>query len=204
MSTDDALEHQLQDLHVRLLDGDPTASARLATLAHPALLAKLRGKMAILRDSSEAESVVGLSLAQYLTAPHRYDPARGPLLDFLLMDASGDLGTAYRLEQKLRKRLIYPEDDVVFERLAQNYEAESAVNEDPDPVLVNVVQSLNDQEREFAKLWEQDVRETSPFANVLGISHLPIEEQRYAVKIFKDALKKKMRRRYVALSGGRQ
>lgn len=197
--TDAELESQLQALHGRLLSGDRIASAELAELALPMLKRRLGRAIGSLRDGDEGRSIINASLAEYLTDPYRYDPSKGGLLQFLLMDGYGDIKTAHIKERKENARLFFPgDDDVVFRDSSQKYELELHEDSLANEELQVVIDELDPQERDFIKLWKQDVRATAPFAEVLGISHLPVDMQRKTVRNFKDALKKKIRRRYAA------
>lgn len=54
--------------------------------------------------------------------------------------------------------------------------------------------SFSTEERAVIELMGEGVRESAAYADVLGISHLPLEEQRAAVKREKDRLSRRLER----------
>src|SRR4051794_24487513 len=89
------LQDELLRLHAALCDGDPAAPPRLAVAVLDTLVRRVRGQIrrAYSRDrvgDDQIESACGLTIATYLKAPQRYDPARGSLLGWLSMDVVRD------------------------------------------------------------------------------------------------------------------
>lgn len=192
-------QEQLLALHRALLAGDVTASARLAELLLPALSRRFAGRREL--DRADVESIVGLSIATYLRDPGRYEPARGtPLLAYLYQDALGDI------RNEAAKRGRRPEDateDGVLELVPArgNPTPEDDVVDRLDPLdlprsLVDAalaqIDLLSDEDREFLRLRAEGVRSTHAYAAVLGIAHLPPDQQRREVKRAKDRLDKRL------------
>lgn len=191
-------QEQLLALHRALLDGDVTASSRLAELLLPALLRRFVGRRDV--DRTEVESTVGLSIARYLRDPGRYDPARAPLLAYLYQDALGDI------RNEVAKRVRRPEDATEDGVLALvpargNPTPEDDVVDRLDPLdlprsLVDAamaqIEVLGEEDREFLRLRAEGVRSSHAYAAVLGIAHLPLDQQRREVKRAKDRLDKRL------------
>lgn len=191
-------QEQLLALHHALLAGDVTAPARLAELLLPALVRRLAGRREV--DRAEIESIVGTSIATYLRHPDRYDATRAPLLAYLYQDALGDIRNegakpARRpedaaedgvLEHVPARGNLTPEDDVV-DRLDPLDLPRSLV----DAALAQI-ELLGDEDREFLRLRGDGVRSTHAYAAVLGIAHLPPDQQKREVKRAKDRLDKRL------------
>jgi RNA polymerase sigma-70 factor, ECF subfamily len=136
----------------------------------------------------------------YCAQPHRFNVERGvPLHLFLLMASRYDMLNLLRGEARRK----------AHEEEAGHLYAISAV--ELDPVVGNLLQKeeneqrhqLEDEmmsllqdprDRQILALRLKGERRTEAFAEILGISHLPIEAQRREVKRTKDRIDKILRR----------
>lgn len=193
-------------LHARLLARDPVAWSELADLHLSGLAAFLR-RVFSPDDPALAEDVATDLLVDLMRHPERYDPTRMSLRGYLRMAARRDFFNRIKSEQRHRQRLVpFPDEDtpgVEDSRRPRNLFLESA--EDPADVVEQQVSTdaeleaiLDDaftpQEREILDLMLDDVRSTRVYAERLGITHLPPDQQRREVKRVKDRLGKRLRR----------
>lgn len=193
-----ALSIELRRLHERLVEGDRTASAQLASLLLDAMRPRLRHVPYNASDWDLVDSQIGLCIARYLADPSHYDPAKGSLLQYLLWRAGMGAKT------DLKKRTKHASLDLVALGMdAKNYTAEDHLIDRLDRegdirTLEEFQKGLGAQDRAFLNLWGQGVRETAGYAEVLGIVHLPVEQQRAHVKRTRERLRLAIRRFFVA------
>lgn len=192
------------DLHNRLLNGDETASADLFDRYMGLLVGALRKSHPRIADHNEALllDAVTDALFEYINRPEIYKPDRKSLRNFLYMAAQGDLLNAWRREKVAA--LVETSLDQPVE-LGQEI-GNSVVEKAPGmpPVLARIAAAELWQhvqeivpEAEFQQvltLMIDGVRETSAYAEVLGITDLPEAAQRKQVKQVKDRLKKRLQR----------
>lgn len=195
---------ELLRLHRALLDGDTIAPLLLAEKLLPLLRARLARFSAKLTDPQIVESAIGHSVATYLGEPEAYDPTGRSLVNYLAMDVEGDV----KNELGKRQREI-ASDEVVEDRLVEvglrsrnsPVEEEALDALDPFDVPTAAVKAarrglaqLSAHDRELAQLVADDVRSYAVWAEVLGITHLPLDDQVREVKRQKDRIKKKLER----------
>lgn len=200
MSDPDPDPGDLQLLHEALLAGaDPTAPARMAELLMPALHRRFSGRE--LPDPHAVTSLVGLSIARYLAKPARWRPERGPLLAFLWQDVAGDIKNERDSRARLRQHELPDSAAVELFATDQNLSVEEEVLDDMDPFdmaqalagrALDAISGFSQQDRELVELLGAGVRSTSPYAEVLGITHLPEPHQAKEVKRHKDRLNKRL------------
>jgi RNA polymerase sigma-70 factor (ECF subfamily) len=192
------------ELHNRLLAGDETASADLFDRYVSQLTGALsRGHSQIAEhDETLILDAVTDALFDYISRPQIYKPNLKSLKNFLYMAARGDLLNKWRkvkdsahLETSLDERVELGQEfgNRVVEEMsgAQRVFAKIATEE-----LWQQVRAIV-PEKEFLQvvaLMIEGVRETSAYAEYLGISDLPKAEQRKQVKRVKDRLKKRLQR----------
>jgi hypothetical protein len=196
----DRYQEELLCLHTALCsDDDPTAPARLASLLLPALRRRF-GNKPDGGDPHLLDSLIDESVARYLQEPGRYDPTKGPLLAYLYQDVEGDRKNA--LAGLARRRLREsPAIEVELSSAGGNLSVEQEVLDGVDPFDVSLaaldaaraeLASFSELDRRLLDLLGQGVRETAPYAEVLGIGHLPVALQRRAAKRHKDRLKARL------------
>lgn len=192
MTQADPAQDELIALHDALLDGHPTVSARLAELLLPALRRRFRGRREI--GHAEIESQIGLSIAVYLAEPQRYDPERGPLLAFLYRDVDGDIRNEAAKRTRRRESLAAGETIELLSAAGNFLVEDEVVQRSELADALALVTRLGAEEKELLRLRVDGVRSTHAYAEVLGIAHLPVEQQRLEVKRAKDRLDKKLER----------
>jgi RNA polymerase sigma-70 factor, ECF subfamily len=190
---------QLLEIHRRLCDGDRTASEELAELILDALMQGISRQFPRLDEDMRYEAVTK-ALLDYCAQPHRFAVERGvPLHHFLLMASRYDMLNLLRGEARRKAReeeaghlhaTIAVELDPVVGNLLQKEE-----NEQRHQLEEEMMSLLQDpKDRQILALCLQGERRTEAFAEILGISHLPIEAQRRGVKRAKDRIDKILRR----------
>jgi hypothetical protein len=196
--TGEPTQEELLVLHRALLAGDdPTTPARLAELLLPPLRQRFRGTWT--PDPQSVDSMIGLGIARYLSRPQAYDPERGPLLAYLWRDIDGDLRNERSRPWHRRER---PAGEFIEVREPQrNLDVEGEVLDmidpfDVPPALVEAARQemsrFEGTDRQLIDLLTAGVRDTAPYAAVLGLSHLPVEQQRREVKRHKDRLRARL------------
>jgi RNA polymerase sigma-70 factor, ECF subfamily len=198
---DDHVDDELLALHRRLLEGDPTVSSELARKLLPRVEKRLVGSFVKSGgDLAEVASQVGLAIAQYLSEPERFDPSRAGLVVYLAMVARSDLLNELEARRRERER---EHRAVELTLSARNSVVEEEVLDAVDPVGVSPekmvaalqeLKALDEIDRKMVEMLVDGVRSTSAYAAVLGISHLPPDLQRKAVKRHKDRLQKRLER----------
>jgi hypothetical protein len=199
----DPSEAELGWLHERLLGGDPVAPAELAGRLVPLLRARLAGWAATVDDPHLVPSSIGLVIARYLTDPERFDPERGGLAGYLAMEVRGDVLNALDSRRRRRRHESPVADPVELEPHGRDSTVEEEALDAIDPIGVppaavqaarQALGELDPVDRWMLEMMVEGVRPTSAYAAVLGISHLPVDMQRKAVKQHKDRLQKRLER----------
>jgi RNA polymerase sigma-70 factor (ECF subfamily) len=195
---------QLLMLHRRLLAGDRLASEGVASLLLPSLVQAVSQQFPQ-TDEQLIWTGVSDAVLDYCARPQQFDESRGVPLDrFLQKAAWRNVANILRGEKRRKAR---------EEKAGQEY-VESAV--ELDPVVGNFLQQeehvrrqqqqaelmntlRNPKDRRILELRLQGERRTEAFAEVLEITHLPLDTQRREVKRAKDRVDKILRRH----TGGR-
>jgi DNA-directed RNA polymerase specialized sigma24 family protein len=183
-------------LHIRLLNKtDNRVTAELSEVFLPLLISDLRRKFPNLRDPHLVQTVATDTLITYFEHPERFDPAKSPLIGYLYMDAYGNLRNIL-MQQQIFVELHphVPEHEVIAAIAGDDPEQE--LIEKSSPLVQRTIEHLTDsRDRELVLMMMDGVRETSAYAEVLGIQDRPIGDQVRAVKQHKDRLKKALRRK---------
>ena len=192
------------EIHARLCEGDPVASADLAeAFLEPLATWLLRTNRSV--DSHICEQAAEDAILTLIKSPHTYRPDRGSLDAYLRMSAKGDLRNLMERERRHSSRRV--EIGAVEHLPSVRNERQTST----DPALVYERQedsaapwvrrlvaqmeaSLTEQEKGVLHLMHEGERRTSVFAQVLGIEQLSEMEQRQAVKRVKDRLKRRFER----------
>ncbi|HEX9990568.1 MAG TPA: hypothetical protein VGE45_19085 [Chloroflexia bacterium] len=194
-----AVDRKASDLalHSRLLTGDPVAAAECVERWLPQLERQLwsRSQDIAAQDSHLITTAAIDALLDYTAHPHKYDPTRSDIMTYLFMLARGDLLNAWsritrvqgRSESLQTVELSLPGRNNLEEVVTTNIDAAAAwervMEELPAPL-----------DRKLLALIIQGVRDTDSYAQVLGIEHLPDQEQRAIVKRHKDRINKRLQR----------
>jgi DNA-directed RNA polymerase specialized sigma24 family protein len=191
---------QLLAFHRRLCDGDRTASDELAELLLDPLAERISRQFPRADEHLHYQAVAD-ALLDYCARPQQFDEGRGvPLASFLLMTCRRNMLNLLRGETRRRThegqaaQMSAPsivELDPVAGNLLQ--QEENAQRHQQEEDLMNLLQDPKDQQILALRL--EGERRTAAFAAILGVSHLPIEAQRRAVKRAKDRIDKILRRK---------
>lgn len=189
-------------LHQLLLEGDPTATAQIAETFMPWMIAQLGHRYPNLSDPHLIATAAADALINYFGRPDQYDPARGSLAFYLRMSANGDLLNLLkqnRIEmssQRLGKIVELDDPNAEHEvEIQAEFDLEAWVFNQQSPVWEWLPRLLPDPiDQEILSLMLAGVRETEPYAEVLGLADRPRDEQAATVKRTKDRLKKKLQR----------
>ena len=186
---------ELADLFRRVCAGDRPAIADFISAALDPLAADLR------RRHPEADEHARLTAAEdavlaLVRNPSIYDPARGTLIAFLRLSAEGDLRNARNREARYH-RGRESGDSVELAPDRRNTPAEDLADDLPsfdDPDLAAEIAAFSPVERAVFELMLAGERATAAYAPVLGVGHLPADEQAREVKRAKDRLLKRLQR----------
>jgi hypothetical protein len=191
------------DLHRRLLADDPTAPADLAATCLEPLVRWLEKHNRRIDPHLCAQAADEAILA-LIHRPASYRPDRLGLEAYLRMAAQRDLQNLLRSERKHHDRRVpwetvevaavagkylgRQDDPTLPLRIAEEHQAARAA------VPPSVRGTLSEPEARVLTLMEQKERRTAVYAEVLGLTDLPAEQQAREVKRVKDRLKKRLQR----------
>ncbi len=208
-----------RDLRERLLNRDPVATAVLFERFAEPVARSVARRVARSYAPDLAHDMAIDAIIKLGEHPERYDPERGSLHSFLVMDAAGDARNAAKREDR-RQRRQTPIEDV--ELLATQRNMRSAGPEEllfgdaeaslpagisrPDAMSIIHQAFPDERDRKALQLMGAGERRTELFARVFGIEHLGVEEQRREVKRQKDRImvkRKRLLERHARQSGAR-
>lgn len=189
----------LLTLHQQILDGEPTAPAKLVeATAGPitGMVIKIVGLTVL--DLDDAKDAATDALIAYLQNPSAYvSQGEASLFTYLLRIAQRRAIDCIR--RKKRHKEIFPvsveevelesiesEDD--FEKTEAALDATTIINRFGTTIVKNAV------EEELLRLHLASEKSTDRYAEVLGINNRPIEEQRALVKRHRDRLERRLMR----------
>lgn len=199
-------------LYLRLLAREPDAPGDLAEAFLTPLLESLHRTFPddALSDPTLVDNCVIDTLLNFPKRPEKMDPSRGTLWTYLYLDAKRDVLNAQDSHNRRRALENSISADVEQDAQRRNEEQEgrafaASVGENAPPYLpegislalvrAEVAAILADPtDRAIVTLLMDGVRETAPYADTLGIAHLPPQEQRRRVKQAKDRWKKRLSR----------
>jgi DNA-directed RNA polymerase specialized sigma24 family protein len=182
-------------LYQHLCAGDRLAqSAFIAAILDP-LASHLRLWR---RDADEHTCLTAAedAVLSLIRTPAIYDPAKRGLIGFLCMAAEGDLLNALKKEKKHCTNREN-RDCVELPATGGNSVAEELADDLPsfdDPDIAAEIASFTATEREVLRLMRDGEKRTSAFAAVLGIEHLPVEDQAREAKRAKGRIIKRLQR----------
>jgi RNA polymerase sigma-70 factor (ECF subfamily) len=195
----DPPETILESLHRRLLMGDRLASPEL--VGH--ILACLQQEMERLFPQFDPHLVsdgVIDAVLDYCARPTQFDASRGVPLDrFLSRAARGNVRNLMRSERRRKNREKKVgekkcEIDVALDPAVGNIQQEEL--KELEGKRAEMLSALKDErDRQMLTLRLEGVRETPPYAQILGITHLPLEEQREQVNRHKERITRFLRRK---------
>jgi RNA polymerase sigma-70 factor (ECF subfamily) len=190
------------EFHRRMLNGDVTAPAEIADAFLPPLVTYMKTRYSWVDDPHLPQAAAVDAVLSYLQRPQQYNPEKRSLASYLRMSANGDLKN--ELTSRTRERQTQGGGRVVeLDAPGAEYRVEDntglSVEEQVEilvsPVWPRVNELVTDPvDRQIVRLMMENVRETTAFAQVLGITHLSNDEQAQEVKRHKDRLKKHLQR----------
>lgn len=192
-----------EEVHQRLLRGDPTAPSEAILAYLEPIGRRLKGRYPGVRDETLIQDAVTDALVQYVQFPQRFNPTRSSLLSYLTMAARGDLLNALARERRRAAREV-PLETVAEAALARNrlQEGEDSSELTASRLMQVIRENVSDPvDRELVDMMLSGERSTTPYAKALGISDRSEAEQRRAVKRHKDRLKKRLQRLKVRSRG---
>jgi hypothetical protein len=206
----------LDALHARLLRHDPVdevAAGELVVLALEEVTRRVdrrAGRLlawagATVRADAVHDAAVSACLS-YVKRPQQYDPQRtsGGLLPYLVLAAQRDLLNARAAIKRQHQEA--PLSLVELRRAHRNTELTPVGVGEPsnmdaadggaeERALAPMLELMKDErERTVLRLMAAEERHTEAFAAALQLGYLPPEEQRRAVKQYKDRIKKRLER----------
>jgi RNA polymerase sigma-70 factor (ECF subfamily) len=175
------------------------ASGELARLLLPYLAAAVARGCPRIDEQLINDAVVDV-LLDFCERPGQFDPAQGvPLEGFLSTGARRNVLNALRGERRRKER----------ERKVGSKKHEAVVAD--DPAAGNIRQEALEQiakrrvailealtsptDRDVIGLWLDGVRDSAAYATVLGLTHLPTDEQRADVERHKERILRFLRRK---------
>jgi hypothetical protein len=200
-------------LHASLLAGDRVAPSRIAEhyyewLCHELWRRNVGRYPQLTMD--DCQTAAGDALVAYFHGAEKYDPERSRLPVYLRMAAEGDLRNALRSKSRYPVQLQVVREPVVEdavrrgnpqrEDLADPAErvAKAQEREEQRRLIAEIRAELLSRcppnEAGAVELFLQGERATEPYARELGLTHLPPDEQRRAVKRWKDRQYKRCQR----------
>lgn len=186
---------EMQAIHGRVLEGDPSAPAALLEAIHRPIvgvLMKYFGRRGL--KASDAGDLATDAVLEYLRSPHKFDSSRASLFTFLATIAKGD---ALNRLASLRRDREGARRFVELRQAAGNIEnAEPDILIDAERILAEFGAELVDDETDAAvlKLMILGEKNTDAYAVVLGLERSPVAERALAVKQRRDKMEKRLRR----------
>lgn len=192
-----------RELYALLLTDSRAASARIALAYHESLVRDLLRAHPGESDKHLIEQGVNDALVSLLARPQQYDPEKGGLYAYLKMSAGADYKNRRKSEDRRARRHVehdahvadwdgnaeqpieYPDDTSVEDEVLRKL----------DPLWPRLETLLpNPTDLQVLRMMMDNVRRTESYAMVLGISHLPEDEQAREVKRVKDRIRVKILR----------
>ncbi len=200
MTSDEPSRHWQDQQHQRILQHDITAFAELCERALPHLVTFLRQHFPQ-SDFHLHETAAIDCLLNYQMRPGQYHPDQLSLFAYLRMAARGDLLNLIEKNKRKARRLVDIDDPTIQSQIpAQNSPDDEPAMQDwlaertsmPAAEIRKAFHAeLNDTDRQILQLMLAGVRETAVYADIMGITHLDVAEQKRAVKRAKDRVNKK-------------
>lgn len=188
-------EEWFSEIHRRLLEGDPTASAELAEQVIEPLTQRIAESNPGIKDQGLVTDACSDALLKYLSRPQAYDPQRRGLFGYLAMSAQGDLlNSLDSIKRKKSREKI--ENVVELDVIPRNQLSELAEKLGRDEVERQIAAVLPDRrDQEAAMMIIDGEKATVRFAAVFGCDDADKEALERAVKRNKDRINKTMQRK---------
>jgi len=195
-------------IYQMLVEGHPRAQDHLVRAFLFPMVQKLKSVYTHHSLHDIVDDVVIDTLCRFGKDVGRFEPARGSLWHYLLMDAHGDIRNLAKSATK-RSGCMISLDDVELEPAERNESIETqAINavwpafleyvpegQHPESLIeaLNTIRNAPELGAIF-DLWQEGVRETDHYAKALGIQDWPSDKRKQKVKQVKDRLITRLRR----------
>ena len=199
------------DVHQRLLQGDPTASADAAELLLDPVVTRLKRKWPGTAYSDACHDAAVDVLVVYFTDPSRYKPAQSSLVGWLVMQAHGDLLNDYASKPKQFERLWLVESALPVDpntgevpRVGDQVPSFDTLPEVDGSAVLAAVRGAFPNECDRQLIWLMCIEgshSTEEAAKVLGLDCLSGAERAAEVKRQKDRVMRRLRRLGIGGSG---
>lgn len=184
-------------LHQRLLSGDPMATAEIAEAFLQPLVKSLRKIFPRVNDDHLIQAAVDDSLIYLFKHPAKFDSARGELFIYLLLRAHGYVLNSLRHEKNEENKVVELDDMRAVYNVGDDVEAALISREFQEGVISRLREVFTDPtDLRVLELMIEGERETEAFAEALGVTDRPPEEQRKLVKQTKDRINKTLDRKF--------
>jgi RNA polymerase sigma-70 factor (ECF subfamily) len=190
-----------QDIHQRLLAGDPIASSELATAYLAPLARWLQRHFRHVQDEHLIFDAATDALLNYSENPTRFDPTKSRLLNYLRMSARRDLLNTLQKEWRKSQREQRTKQKMRADPVELRPRSGNVLQEDDDQTVAaqhlmqHILAVLTDpRDQKLLQLILDGERKTAVYADVLGLQDRDEAEQRRIVKRHKDRLKKRLER----------
>lgn len=197
----------------RLRAGDPVASADLAEACFRPLVRWLQRAFPGVDDHSFYDDAATEAILNYAERPEIFDAARNSLSGFLRMSAAGDLRNCLSRQRRVRNHEVPVESDdddgntereEPFRRFEWNEEEELLIRQmDGAHLVEDFLAEVPTEERSAVGLLLAGERAPDDYIETLQLQGLAPDEQKLAVKRFKDRWMKKLDR-WAKEHGGRR
>ncbi len=191
-----------QELWQELKSGDDLALARLCEEYYEVVYDALcRFYTRIhLEDSTLLADVVTDSFIQFSKNPQRYQPSKGSLERFLLMDAEGDLKNAWQKRKRTYQNVVRSvelEEEFGNSLCDDQTPLEELIHKEDERTLDLMLTAAFPQNIDLAvaQLMLAGERKTEVYARLLQIDNLDKDQQKREVKRTKDRIDKVIRRK---------
>lgn len=193
-----------EELHERLLAGtSATVTSEIAKVFLPPVASSLRKRFHDLSDEHLVDTAVEDALISYFNHPARFDPRRAGLATYLYWRARSLLLNLIAKRKNLfeSEKVVELDDEEAVYQMTESETADierSLAQQEMDEATWRKLCEIFTDRRdlELVKLMMEGVRETPRYAELLGASSLPADEQASLVKRHKDRLKKTIQRKY--------
>jgi RNA polymerase sigma-70 factor (ECF subfamily) len=189
--------------HQRLLQKDPVAFAEICEGALPHLISFLDRQFP--QHEAHLREMVAIDcLMAYQRKPKTFDPKKLSLFAYLRMASRRDMLNAIDKERRRGRRLYDIDDPHVRVQLpeqdepSREFDLTGWLAQRTDYSLQEILEKLSSElsvtDKQVLLLMLDNVRETQPYAEMMGITHLAVAEQRRVVKRAKDRVVKRLQR----------
>lgn len=201
MSASSEINEKALKLHEDLLAGSLIATAQLAELLLPEISKALTRKFSNINDEHLIQTAANEAVLYYLKSPGKFDPIRGSLIGFVWQKAESTVKNLLKAKKGISEKeesVELPEDRAVYSNEDGETVEQLLIRDEQDNKVFQKLRELlpASSDQAVLELMMDGERETSRFAEILGVSGESSEDQFRVVKKCKDRIKKVIQRRY--------